>query len=144
MKLNTQHVNAATMEPTPEASSLPVPFDVTKVQSLTEGVTTENAKYRINVKFALFSGMDVSMLEKLEKGDESFNHLIRFLIMKAANKNQIFLSGGVFGLVNDLSDVTEDLLIGKVMYRLRRGFILASSRARSCTSICRSARTGSA
>ena len=115
MKLNTQHVNAATMEPTPEASALSVPYDVAKVQSLTEGVTTENAKYRINVKFALFSGMDVSMLEKLEKGEESFNHLIRFLIMKAATKNQIFLAGGVFGLVNDLSDVTEDLLVGKAM-----------------------------
>lgn len=132
------------MEPTSEASSLSVPYDVAKVQSLTEGVTTENAKYRINVKFALFSGMDVSMLEKLEKGDESFNHLIRFLIMKAANKNQIFLSGGVFGLVNDLSDVTEDLLVGKAMYCWGLVVIAASMRVRSCTLICRSALTGSA
>ena len=115
MKLSTQHVAANTMQPTSEAASLGTPYDSAKVKSLTEGITHENAKYRINVKFALFSGMDVSMLDKLEKGEETFNHLIRFLVMKATNKGQIFLSGGVFGLVNSLEDVSDDLLIGKAM-----------------------------
>ena len=116
VKLTTRHMTTAIVKPTSEALSLNTPFDAAKVRSLTEGITHENAKYRINVKFALFSGMDVSNLDKLEKGEETFNHLIRFLVMKASNKDQIFLSGGVFGLVNSLEDVSDELLIGKAMY----------------------------
>ena len=119
MKVNTQHVPAEKMKSTTEADVLPIPYDVSRVQSLTEGVTPETAKYRINVKFALFSGMDMDDISKLEGGKESFNQLIKFLVLHAKTKRQIFLSGGIFGLTGSLDDITDELLIGKAMYVVR-------------------------
>ena len=41
--------------------------------------------------------------------------MLHFLILKAVNKDQIFLVGGQYGLVSNLSDVSDDMLIGKLM-----------------------------
>ena len=114
--LKPEHVQAISMQDTAESATLPPPYDPSRLTAITEGITTETAKYRINVKFALFSGMDMNEISKLEKNEKTFSQLIQFLVMRVSEKKQILLSGGVFGLVDRLDEVTDELLIGKAMY----------------------------
>ena len=114
--LKPEHVQATSMQDTAESATLPPPYDPSRLTAITEGITTETAKYRINVKFALFSGMDMNEISKLEKNEKTFSQLIQFLVMRVSEKKQILLSGGVFGLVDRLDEVTDELLIGKAMY----------------------------
>lgn len=115
VNITTQHFMTHRVQPTEAAKALqPLPTEQ-ETQQLLANVPPADVHFRVNVKFALFSGMDVAELPKLVSGDESFNHLIRFLVLKATAKDQIFLPGGVFGKVSSLEDVSNEMLIDCAM-----------------------------
>ena len=115
VNITTQHYMTHRVQPTEAAKALPALPTEQDAKQLLASVPQTDVHYRVNVKFALFSGMDVAELSKLVSGEESFNHLIRFLVLKAASKDQIFLPGGVFGKVSSLEDISNDMLIDCAM-----------------------------
>ena len=120
VNLNTQHYHVNRITPTASAGSIPALKTEEAAKQLLASVASADVHYRVNVKFALFSGMNVAEMAKLVKGEESFNHLIRFLVLKAASKDQIFLPGGSFGKVSSLEEVTNDMLIDCAMWAFHR------------------------
>ena len=115
VNITTQHYMTHRVQPTEVAKALPALPTEQDAKQLLASVPQTDVHYRVNVKFALFSGMDVAELSKLVSGEESFNHLIRFMVLKAASKDQIFLPGGVFGKVSSLEDISNDMLIDCAM-----------------------------
>ena len=115
--IRTAHCAAELAEPTEAAATLPAIAAAKQSQALLRSVAPSAVRFRINVKMALFSGLDIAESAFLEKDDASLNRLIHFLVLKAVNKDQIFLVGGQFGLVADLQSVSNAMLIGKLVYR---------------------------
>ena len=113
ISLKSQHLPLSEIETNTEP--LPEIKIMKKTNNLLRSVSPADVKYRINVKMALFSGIDIANSSSLESSDSPLNHMLHFLILKAVNKDQIFLVGGQYGLVSNLSDVSEDMLIGKLM-----------------------------
>ena len=113
ISFKSQHLPLTEIEPNTEP--LPENKIMKKTNNLLRSVSSTDVKYRINVKMALFSGIDIADSSSLENSDSSLNHMLHFLILKAVNKDQILLVGGQYGLVSNLKDVSNDMLIGKLM-----------------------------
>ena len=114
-------------------------------QAVLRSVAAEAVRFRINVKLALFSGVDIAEKGLYEKEEASLNHFIQFLVLKAVNKDQIFLVGGQFGLVADLQSVSDAMLIAKLMFVVwLMDSRAASSPERRSTSIWPAVAAGSA
>ena len=115
IKMNTEHLAVEKSIPTEISYHIqPVPCKE-KIRSLLATAASQEIKYSVNVKLALFSGFDLMNLSKLKSGEDTLNHLIRFLVLKTASKDHIFLPGGNFGKFNKLDDITDDLLIGRMI-----------------------------
>ena len=115
IKMNTEHLAVQESIPT-EASYHIQPISCKeKIRSLLATAASQEIKYSVNVKLTLFSGLDLVNLSKLETGEDSFNHLIRFLVLKTASKDHIFLPGGNLGKFNSLDEITDEVLIGRVI-----------------------------
>lgn len=113
IRMNTHHVPSQRVVPSDIASTLPPIPHKEEIKSLIAG--TKEVKYSVNVKFTLFSGMDLANINQLKEGKETFNHLIRFLVLKSSSKDQIFLPGGSFGKFDNIDDITDELLIGRAI-----------------------------
>lgn len=115
IKMNTEHLAVQESIPT-EASYHIQPISCKeKIRSLLATAASQEIKYSVNVKLSLFSGLDLVNLSKLETGEDTFNHLIRFLVLKTASKDHIFLPGGNLGKFNSLDEITDEVLIGRVI-----------------------------
>lgn len=113
IRMNTHHVPSQQVVPSEISSTLPPIPHKEEIKNLIAG--TKEVKYSVNVKFTLFSGMDLASIKQLKEGKETFNHLIRFLILKSSSKDQIFLPGGSFGKFDNIDDITDELLIGRAI-----------------------------
>lgn len=111
--MNTHHVSSQRVVPSEACSTLPPIPHKEEIKNMMAG--TKDVKYSVNVKFTLFSGMDLANINQLKSGKETFNHLIRFLVLKSSNKDQIFLPGGSFGKFDNIDDITDELLIGRAI-----------------------------
>ena len=84
IKMNTEHLAVQESIPT-EASYHIQPISCKeKIRSLLATAASQEIKYSVNVKLTLFSGLDLVNLSKLETGKDTFNHLIRFLVLKTS------------------------------------------------------------
>ena len=111
--IRVAHLPVAATEP---AATVPGELPAGKAgQAVLRSVAASEVRFRINVKLALFSGVDIAESALFEKEEASLNHFIQFLVLKAVNKDQIFLVGGQFGLVADLRSVSDAMLIAKLM-----------------------------